>query len=133
MHAPRFKTCHQISENVWQIKKLTQKQKAIILKLYKKTNKKQNNKVRVVAMSVIDGLMRGMRVIDTGAPLSVPIGDATFRRIFNVLGEPVDNLGPIDVSTTFPIHRCMNKLDVFFCDFPRRNKVILDLNQRPCP
>jgi hypothetical protein len=55
MHAPRFKTCHQISENVWQIKKLTQKQKAIILKLYKKTNKKQNNKVRVVAMSVIDG------------------------------------------------------------------------------
>ncbi|KAI3753608.1 hypothetical protein L2E82_25667 [Cichorium intybus] len=46
-----------------------------------------------------------MDVIDTGAPLSVPIGGATIGRIFNVLGEPVDNLGPVGTSTTFPIHR----------------------------
>ncbi|KAL6838924.1 hypothetical protein ACP4OV_031242 [Aristida adscensionis] len=49
--------------------------------------------------------MRGMEVIDTGAPLSVPVGGATLGRIFNVLGEPIDNLGPVDTSETFPIHR----------------------------
>eukprot|EP00536_Pseudo-nitzschia_multiseries_P013160 jgi/Psemu1/298343/fgenesh1_pm.543_\ len=64
-----------------------------------------NNRVRAVAMSATDGLTRGMEVIDTGAPLSVPVGGATLGRIFNVLGEPVDNLGPVDTSTTFPIHR----------------------------
>ncbi|KAF7042838.1 hypothetical protein CFC21_052326, partial [Triticum aestivum] len=65
----------------------------------------RNNRVRAVAMSATDGLMRGMEVIDTGAPLSVPVGGATLGRIFNVLGEPVDNLGPVDSSATFPIHR----------------------------
>ncbi|KAG9438710.1 hypothetical protein H6P81_021342 [Aristolochia fimbriata] len=64
-----------------------------------------NNRVRAVAMSATDGLMRGMEVVDTGAPLSVPVGGATLGRIFNVLGEPVDNLGPVDTRTTFPIHR----------------------------
>ncbi|VAH75261.1 unnamed protein product [Triticum turgidum subsp. durum] len=49
--------------------------------------------------------MRGMEVIDTGAPLGVPVGGATLGRIFNVLGEPVDNLGPVDSSAMFPIHR----------------------------
>ncbi|CAH9117495.1 unnamed protein product [Cuscuta epithymum] len=52
-----------------------------------------NNRVRAVAMSDTDGLMRGMEVIDTGAPISVPVGGSTLGRIFNVLGEPVDNLG----------------------------------------
>nr|TKS13865.1 ATP synthase beta subunit [Populus alba] len=56
-------------------------------------------------MSATDGLMRGMEVIDTGAPLSVPVGGATLGRIFNVLGEPVDDLGPVDTGTTSPIHR----------------------------
>ncbi|CAK7323967.1 unnamed protein product [Dovyalis caffra] len=64
-----------------------------------------NNRVRAVAMSATDGLMRGMEVIDTGAPLSVPVGGATLGRIFNVLGEPVDELGPVDTRTTSPIHR----------------------------
>ncbi|KAG6382267.1 hypothetical protein SASPL_158069 [Salvia splendens] len=64
-----------------------------------------NNRVRAVAMSATEGLMRGMEVIDTGAPLSVPVGGATLGRIFNVLGEPVDDLGPVDTRTTFPIHR----------------------------
>ena len=65
-----------------------------------------NNRVRAVAMSATDGLTRGMEVIDTGAPLSVPVGGATLGRIFNVLGEPVDNLGPVDTRITSPIHRC---------------------------
>ncbi|KAH0706422.1 hypothetical protein KY285_010924 [Solanum tuberosum] len=56
-------------------------------------------------MSATDGLTRGMAVIDTGAPISVPFGGATLGQIFNVLGEPVDNLGPVDTSTTSPIHR----------------------------
>ncbi|XP_034226077.1 ATP synthase subunit beta, chloroplastic [Prunus dulcis] len=64
-----------------------------------------NNRVRAVAMSATDGLKRGMEVIDTGAPLSVPVGGATLGRIFNVLGEPVDDLGPVDTRTTSPIHR----------------------------
>ncbi|EPS74270.1 hypothetical protein M569_00480, partial [Genlisea aurea] len=64
-----------------------------------------NNRVRAVAMSATEGLMRGMEVIDTGAPLSVPVGGSTLGRIFNVLGEPIDNLGPVDTSTTSPIHR----------------------------
>ena len=64
-----------------------------------------NNRVRAVAMSATDGLKRGMDVIDTGAPLSVPVGGATLGRIFNVLGEPIDNLGPVDTGTTSPIHR----------------------------
>ncbi|KAJ6741236.1 ATP SYNTHASE [Salix purpurea] len=64
-----------------------------------------NNRVRAVAMSATEGLMRGMEVIDTGAPLSVPVGGATLGRIFNVLGEPVDDLGPVDTRTTSPIHR----------------------------
>ena len=64
-----------------------------------------NNRVRAVAMSATDGLTRGMEVIDTGAPLSVPVGGATLGRIFNVLGEPVDNLGPVDTRTTSPIHK----------------------------
>ena len=50
-----------------------------------------NNRIRAVAMSATDGLKRGMEVIDTGAPLSVPVGGATLGRIFNVLGEPIDN------------------------------------------
>ncbi|CAL1406606.1 unnamed protein product [Linum trigynum] len=64
-----------------------------------------NNRVRDVAMSATDGLMRGMEVIDTGTALSVPVGGATLGKIFNVLGEPIDNLGPVDTCTTSPIHR----------------------------
>ena len=61
--------------------------------------------VRAVSMSATDGLTRGMAVIDTGAPIRVPVGQVTLGRIFNVLGEPVDNLGPVDNKDGFPIHR----------------------------
>ncbi|MBC7971191.1 MAG: F0F1 ATP synthase subunit beta [Verrucomicrobia bacterium] len=69
-----------------------------------------DGQVRAVAMSTTDGLVRGMEVIDTGAPISVPVGAATLGRIFNVLGEPVDNKGPVDSSETSPIHRAAPKL-----------------------
>jgi F-type H+-transporting ATPase subunit beta len=61
--------------------------------------------VRAVSMSATDGLMRGMEVIDNGAPLTVPVGKPTLGRIFNVLGEPVDNLGPVDSEAGSSIHR----------------------------
>ena len=64
-----------------------------------------DNKVRAVAMSATDGLMRGLDVIDSGAPLNVPVGAETLGRIFNVLGEPIDELGPVNNSETLPIHR----------------------------
>lgn len=64
-----------------------------------------DNQVRAVAMSSTDGLVRGLEVIDTGAPISVPVGKVTLGRIFNVLGEPVDNQGAVDSQETLPIHR----------------------------
>jgi F-type H+/Na+-transporting ATPase subunit beta len=69
-----------------------------------------DNQVRAISMSSTDGLVRGMEVIDTGAPISVPVGAATLGRIFNVLGEPVDNKGPVNTNETFPIHRPAPKL-----------------------
>ncbi|CAN6453951.1 unnamed protein product [Victoria cruziana] len=85
-----------------------------------------NNRVRVVAMSATDGLTRGMEVIDTRAPLSVPVGGATLRQIFNVLGEPVDNLGPVDTCTS-PIHRpppAFTQLDAKLSIFETGIKVV---------
>lgn len=67
------------------------------------------NQVRAVAMSTTDGLVRGMEVVDTGAPINVPVGKATLGRIFNVLGEPVDNKGDVNAEETFPIHRSAPK------------------------
>jgi F-type H+/Na+-transporting ATPase subunit beta len=69
-----------------------------------------DNQVRAVAMSTTDGLVRGMDVIDLGAPISVPVGTATLGRIFNVLGETVDNKGPVDTKDRSPIHRDAPKL-----------------------
>lgn len=61
--------------------------------------------VRTVAMSTTDGLKRGMEVIDTGAPISVPVGPKVLGRIFNVLGETVDEKGQLDDAKRYPIHR----------------------------
>jgi F-type H+-transporting ATPase subunit beta len=61
--------------------------------------------VRTVAMDTTDGLIRGQKVTDTGAPISVPVGPETLGRIINVIGDPVDERGPIDAKKRFPIHR----------------------------
>jgi len=64
-----------------------------------------NNKVRAVSMTSTDGLKRGASVTDTGAPITVPVGTKTLGRIFNVLGEPVDEMGSCDAPSGLPIHR----------------------------
>ncbi len=70
------------------------------------------NQVRAVAMSTTDGLVRGMPVVDTGAPITVPVGDAALGRILNVLGEPVDEGAAIsDEVERWPIHRDPPKFD----------------------
>lgn len=69
-----------------------------------------DNRVRSIAMSSTEGLCRGMAVIDTGAPISVPVGAATLGRIMNVLGEAVDEAGTINAIKTLPIHREPPKL-----------------------
>jgi F-type H+-transporting ATPase subunit beta len=64
-----------------------------------------DNKVRAVSMSSTDGMKRGIEAVDTGSPISVPVGAPTLGRIFNILGQPVDEMGPVDSSETLPIHR----------------------------
>ena len=61
--------------------------------------------VRTIAMDTTDGLRRGQDVFNTGAPINIPVGPATLGRIMNVVGEPVDERGPIDAQMTYPIHR----------------------------
>jgi F-type H+/Na+-transporting ATPase subunit beta len=61
--------------------------------------------VRTVAMASTDGLVRGAKVQDTGRPISVPVGKGTLGRILNIVGEPVDKLGPVAAEKTYPIHR----------------------------
>jgi F-type H+-transporting ATPase subunit beta len=63
------------------------------------------SRVRCVALGSTDGMVRGMEVLDTGAPLSVPVGKETLGRVFNVLGETVDGRGPVETEERWPIHR----------------------------
>jgi F-type H+-transporting ATPase subunit beta len=64
-----------------------------------------DNLVRCVAMSTTDGLVRGTEALDTGKPISVPVGAATLGRVFNVLGDPIDGIEEVDRTLTNPIHR----------------------------
>src|SRR3990170_2131783 len=62
-------------------------------------------RIRAVALGSTDGLRRGVDVVDTGAPLSVPVGKETLGRVFNLLGEPIANRGPVNTTDRRPIHR----------------------------
>jgi F-type H+-transporting ATPase subunit beta len=64
-----------------------------------------DDRVRAVAMDTTDGLSRGMEVVDTGGPITVPVGKGTLGRIFNLLGEPIDLGGPVEYDERWPIHR----------------------------
>ncbi|HAV91212.1 MAG TPA: F0F1 ATP synthase subunit beta, partial [Eubacterium sp.] len=64
-----------------------------------------DNVVRCIAMGPTDGLVRGMEAVATGAPISVPVGEATLGRMFNVLGEPIDNKAQVSGVKFMPIHR----------------------------
>jgi F-type H+-transporting ATPase subunit beta len=69
------------------------------------------NRIRAVALDSTDGLKRGAEVFNTGAPIAVPVGEETLGRIFNLLGEPIDERGPVDVKEKRPIHQPSPKLD----------------------
>jgi len=64
-----------------------------------------NDWVRTVAMTTTDGLARGAEALDTGGPITVPVGEVTLGRVFNVLGDPIDGKGPVGKSERLPIHR----------------------------
>jgi len=64
-----------------------------------------NNAVRAVSMTTTDGLRRGMDVVATGGPISVPVGPNTLGRVFDVMGKPIDEKGPVESDTYYPIHR----------------------------
>ena len=68
-------------------------------------------RVRCIAMQPTDGMVRGMKAIDQGGPISIPVGKGTLGRIMNVIGQPVDNLGPIAHKETRPIHRLAPAFD----------------------
>jgi len=99
-----------------------------------------DDQVRCIALSSTDGLVRGMEVIDTGAPITVPVGEETLGRIFNILGEPIDHQKPLSAECPkFPIHRTpptieeqAAKVSVFetgikvidlLCPYPKGGKV----------
>ncbi|HUV05076.1 MAG TPA: F0F1 ATP synthase subunit beta [Armatimonadota bacterium] len=64
-----------------------------------------NDLVRCVALASTDGLVRGMKALDTGGPITVPVGKETLGRVFNLLGEPIDHLGPVETKKRYSIHR----------------------------
>ncbi len=64
-----------------------------------------NSVVRGICMGSTDGLMRGMTAVSDGEPIRVPVGPATLGRLFNVVGDPIDNAGPVETDTYYPIHR----------------------------
>jgi F-type H+/Na+-transporting ATPase subunit beta len=69
------------------------------------------SRVRTVAMEPTDGLVRGMKATDTGHPITIPVGKQTLGRVMNVLGKPVDNMGPVTTEQHFPIHRSAPAFD----------------------
>src|SRR4030042_6371694 len=64
-----------------------------------------DNVVRCIAMDVTDGLVRGMKAKNTGKPIQMPVGDPGLGRVLNVVGKPVDGLGPVNATEFYPIHR----------------------------
>src|SRR5512138_3592085 len=64
-----------------------------------------DNWVRTVAMDTTEGLRRGLTAVDTGAPIRVPVGPPTLGRMFNVVGQPIDQKGAVEAKTEYPIHR----------------------------
>ncbi len=85
------------------------------------------NKVKCIAMDSTEGLTRGIEVLDTGSPITVPVGEAVLGRMLNVTGDEIDGKGPVDDSVRLPIHRAAPKFEDFTTKveiFPTGNKVI---------
>ncbi|HEX8557245.1 MAG TPA: F0F1 ATP synthase subunit beta [Pyrinomonadaceae bacterium] len=68
-------------------------------------------RVRTVSMQPTEGVVRGMTAVDTGGPITMPVGETTLGRVLNVIGQPVDNLGPVNSAERYPIHRHAPTLD----------------------
>ena len=68
-------------------------------------------RVRTIAMEPTDGLVRGMKAYDLGGPITIPVGNQTLGRMLNVLGEPIDNMGPVETDQHAPIHRAAPAFD----------------------
>ena len=86
--------------------KITSNQKGVTLNLTGEIQQHLGGgRVRCVALGSTDGLVRGQDCVDTGAPLSVPVGTETLGRVFNLLGDPIDNRGPVPAKERWPIHR----------------------------
>jgi len=85
-------------------------------------------RVRCVALGTTDGMVRGMEVVNTGAPLSVPVGKETLGRVFNVLGNPIDGRGEVKTEEKWPIHRLPPKVEDLVQDRSVRNR---DQGHRP--
>lgn len=88
--------------NVYNAVKIESKDKKVIAEVMQHLG---NDTVRCVAMSSTDGLVRGMKAVDTGAPIRVPVGRGVLGRVFNVLGEPIDRLGEVKAEEYWPIHK----------------------------
>src|SRR5262245_3888426 len=69
------------------------------------------SRVRTIALQPTDGLVRGMKALDLGEPVSVPVGKQTLGRVLNVIGQPVDKLGPVETTKRYPIHRHAPKFE----------------------
>ncbi|MEP6540060.1 MAG: F0F1 ATP synthase subunit beta, partial [Bryobacteraceae bacterium] len=69
------------------------------------------SRVRTIALQPTDGMVRGMKAESLGGPVSVPVGKQTLGRVLNVIGEPVDNMGPVNTAQRWPIHRPAPKFD----------------------
>ncbi len=68
-------------------------------------------RIRAVALDSTDGVQRGTKILDTGSPITVPVGEETLGRVFNLVGDPIDDRGPIEVNERLPIHRVPPELD----------------------
>src|SRR5450432_1009855 len=69
------------------------------------------SRVRTIALQPTDGLVRGMKAVSLGGPVMVPVGKQTLGRIMNVLGNPVDEMGPVNTEKRYPIHRAAPRFD----------------------
>ncbi|WP_172255994.1 F0F1 ATP synthase subunit beta [Saccharibacillus deserti] len=96
--------------NALKVQKATENGQTIELTL-EVSNHLGDNTVRCIAMSSTDGLTRGSAAVDTGAPITVPVGEVTLGRVFNVLGQPIDEAGEVVAAVSNPIHREPPKFD----------------------
>jgi F-type H+-transporting ATPase subunit beta len=96
---------HQLPE-IYNAVKVVSNQKGVALNLTGEVQQHLGGgRVRCIALGGTDGLIRGMECLDTGSPVTVPVGKATLGRVFNLLGDPVDGRGPIQAEDRWPIHR----------------------------